>query len=305
HAMLVVVVQQVHRARLQLVHLVGREVDDLPFALGDEDRFDVVGVPEVVVGAGLQRGLVDGEAHLLPGQDDALAAPVLGLDVILGTGDVIHGANEHVGNPLGVLRKWGWSGRETRPDRRRPLVVLSLRRMGGPGFLAAMATPAGSRTDRDPTGDDARTQARASATAWRRMSRPWESSSLVTVSGGSSLMTSSSGPEVSTSRPASKALRTAASVWSGFSNSRPRNRPRPLAERPFSGWSATMVFSADSTKAPLLMVERSSSSSDQYRRMASEAVTNAGANPRNVPLCSPGSNTSSSGRSSVRASGRP
>src|SRR5699024_7588003 len=94
-----------------LVHLVGGEVDDLPFALGDEDRFDVVGVPEVVVGAGLQRGLVDGEAHLLPGQDDARTAPVFGLDVILGTGDVIHGANEHVGIPLGVLGKLGlWCG---------------------------------------------------------------------------------------------------------------------------------------------------------------------------------------------------
>jgi hypothetical protein len=46
-------------------------------------------------------------------------------------------------------------------------------------------------------------------------------------------------------------------------------------------------------------------SSDQYARSAAVAVTKARLLPRNVPSCSPGRHTSSSGRMSVRAIGRP
>src|SRR5699024_9832413 len=215
HAVLVVVVQQVEAAGCQLVHLAGGEVLDLTFTVGDEHGLDVVGVPEEVVGPCVQRGLVHGEPDTLTCEDDALAAPVLGLDVILGVGDVVEGANDH--------------GRC--PSLWRAVSDIS--------------------------------QATASAVAWRRISRPWASSSFVSVSGGSSLITSSRGPEVSTSRPASNAFRQVAAAWSGFSNSSPRNKPRPLADKPLVGCSATMVFSADSVNAPLAMVDRSRSSSDQ------------------------------------------
>ena len=48
-----------------------------------------------------------------------------------------------------------------------------------------------------------------------------------------------------------------------------------------------------------------SATSDQKCSRAAAAVTNAGLWPRNVPLCSPGFHTSSSGRISVTASGSP
>ena len=55
------------------------------------------------------------------------------------------------------------------------------------------------------------------------------------VSGGSSFMTSPSGPEVSISRPRANASAQTRPARSPFWNSMPRARPRPLASSSASG----------------------------------------------------------------------
>src|SRR5690606_11479529 len=97
---LVVVVQQVQRTRLQLVHLTGLLVEDLALTLDDAHRLDVVGVPEVVDRTRVERGLVHRQTALLLGEHDALAAPVRGFDVGVGVLDVREVADDHCVPPL-------------------------------------------------------------------------------------------------------------------------------------------------------------------------------------------------------------
>src|SRR5690606_16387287 len=127
----------------------GGQVLDLALTVGDEDGLDVVGVPEVALGALVQGGLVDGEAHALLGQDDALGAPGVGLDVCVGAFDLGERANEHGG----VLPVDG----------------------PGQGFCAGVRCPA--QTVGPPSGAGGPTEERsqaasASSTAASMMSRP-------------------------------------------------------------------------------------------------------------------------------------
>src|SRR5690625_165828 len=125
HLVLVVVVEQVQRAGGELVHLARGQILDLALAVGDEDGLDVVGVPEVALGALVQGGLVDGEAHALLGQDDALGAPGVRLDVGVGVLDVGERANEH-----GVSFRW-WSWVRGAPGRAPAQTVGPPRRATG------------------------------------------------------------------------------------------------------------------------------------------------------------------------------
>src|SRR5699024_1517455 len=91
----VMVVQRVQRALGPPVHLAGGRVLALALTVRDEHGLDVIGVPDVVLAAVVQRALVHREALTSLGQDGALGAPVLRLDVVVSVGDLVERANEH------------------------------------------------------------------------------------------------------------------------------------------------------------------------------------------------------------------
>ncbi|CDZ88616.1 hypothetical protein RHRU231_420165 [Rhodococcus ruber] len=108
-----VAVEQVHRAGRERVHGAGLEVGERAGALDEPHGLDVVGVVELVDGAGLDRGLVERETDLVAAEHDALAAPVAVVrrDVAVGAGDFFGGTDDH-GQVLPVLvfacgvRRW-------------------------------------------------------------------------------------------------------------------------------------------------------------------------------------------------------
>lgn len=91
----VVVVEQVQAARRQRVDLARVVVGDRALALDDEDRLDVVGIPELVLGTRVQDRLVDREPRILLGQHDPAAAPSRGLDIPVVVRALVERANYH------------------------------------------------------------------------------------------------------------------------------------------------------------------------------------------------------------------
>src|SRR5438270_4873914 len=95
----VVLVQGVHDARTQLVHLIGGQVDDLPLARDDQVRLQVVGVAQVELGARGQLGPVQRKVHAVVAAQDPAAAPARATDVALGPDHLLDRADDQTRTP--------------------------------------------------------------------------------------------------------------------------------------------------------------------------------------------------------------
>src|SRR5699024_7409735 len=173
HAVPLVTVEQVHRARGQRVGLVVGEVDQLALALDQPDRLVVVRVVELVVGAREDRRLVEREADPVAAEHDALGDPVavLGTDLTVGAGDLRGGAHDH-----GVysLEFWGAAQASTRAVAsamidRPSFSSSSVRVSGGSSLATSSDGPAVSSSSPDSKAT-AQTSAAFSACS---KARPW------------------------------------------------------------------------------------------------------------------------------------
>src|SRR5690606_11806083 len=97
----VVLVESVQGAVGNFVHFTGGEVFDAAVTGDAIDGFQVVLVPERVLGAGRDDGFVERETHTVFFQEQASAGPLLGADFALGTDNVLHSYDFHSHSSFG------------------------------------------------------------------------------------------------------------------------------------------------------------------------------------------------------------
>src|SRR5699024_10252935 len=181
HGVLLMTVEQVHDTVVEGIFLAGDLVGQRSLALHAVHGFDVVLVMERRGGPGVDHGVVEREADALLAQHHAAAAPGLGLHIAVGVVEVI---------AVDYVHSWSFrwsSGGGVRPCNGP--APLMRHRPGQGGYQARTASAAGANL----------------STPASMMSSPACRSRESIVSAGMILMTSSSGPEVSRSRPLSNA----------------------------------------------------------------------------------------------------
>src|SRR5690606_15840181 len=157
---------------------------------------------------------------------------------------------------VGVVHRGGGAGEQDRVVQgEADLVARQQQATGPPRALGAIAVvPLDVAVGADQFGEAAGDHACSfsiAVTASRRMATPSSKSSCGVFSGGRNLTTSSSAPEVSMSRPLSKASLQVRPASSGSAKTRPRARPRPRVLSSRSGCEAAISLSSLSSHSAL------------------------------------------------------
>src|SRR5690606_15610193 len=217
-------VEHVHRTRPALVGDVVVLVVELALTLDDPDGLDVVGVPEVVDRPGVEDGLVQREPDAVAGEHDALAAPVLGLDVAIGPGDLVESTDDQEDIPSVTARTD--SATIASPSSSSASVMVS----GGMSFMTSSVGPAVSMIR---PRSNAAAHALAASSGWendrpRARPRPFGVSSMPSEAAASSVRAASTrSPLAIVERSRASSLQNSRSAAVAVTNAGlcPRNVP--------------------------------------------------------------------------------